>query len=507
VKRFLSFLITLSLIPALSCTRAPKSLVLLHSNDTHGVYRPYAIKTKEGERIIGGMETVGHYVKAMKAETDNIILIDGGDLLTGTPGAEIKYRGVIGGAMIEFLNRLGFDVWCLGNHDFDKGQENALGLARLARFPTIMANITYKEDGKHFPVASYHILEKNGLKVGITAVMEEDFLQEVQADRIEGLDVLPMVPTLASIIPDLEKITDLVVVIVHGRFHEGVKVAENVPGIDVILVASEDGKFEVINGVLIQSSFGHQRTLGYLKVDVKKDKIVNYEQKQVWLWADVPLEPSPGISELMEEVEIAIGKEYAEVVGYAVTDHTREGCPVESLLGSWITDAMRWKTGAQVAFYNSQGIRADIPAGPVIKAAVFSVMPFYDTLKMFNLSGNQVKDLLEHDVERGWDRLQASGLKYRYFAKGQKAYGKRVDFVEIENKTLVKHGQVLWPEKVFTVVCNGYLAGQAKKKYFGFEVEGTEVIGLSLYQILIEWMMEHKTLDYHCQRRIIKIVE
>lgn len=507
MKKLLSSLLFISLALVSTCVQAPRTLVLIHSNDTHGVYKPYSIKTNAGERLIGGMETVSHYLNRLKAAEENLILIEKGDLLTGTPAADIKYRDVIGGAMVEFLNKLGYDVWCLGNHDFDRGQDNALGLARLAQFPTLMANIVYKENRASFPVAPYHILEKNGLRIGIVAVMEENFLQEVLPDKIEGLDVLPIVPTLLSIIPELEKATDLVVVLVHGRFPEGVKAAKNVRGIDVVLVASEDGKFENVNGVLVQSTYGHQRTLGYLKLHVKNDRVLDYEQKLVWLWADVSLDPSSDISDLITEVEIVIGREYAEVIGHAMNDHTREECPVENVLGDWITDVMRWETGAQVAFYNSQGIRADIKAGPVTKADVFLVMPFNNTLKKCDFTGKQIRDILEYDVERDWDRLQVSGLKYRFHPKEKKPFGERIDLIEIDGQILVKNGQILMSEKIFTVVCNDYLAEQAKKKYFGFEANGSEIFGSSLYGILVKWLKDHKTLDYRCQGRIAKILE
>jgi 2',3'-cyclic-nucleotide 2'-phosphodiesterase (5'-nucleotidase family) len=319
-----------------------------------------------------------------------------------------------------------------------------------------------------------------------------------------------MVPTLNSYIPKLDKKTDLVVVIVHSSFEEAERVARNVAGIDVIFVASNDGKFNKVNGVLVQSTWGYQKTLGYLKLEVEKHRVTSYEEKFIWLWADVDLKPSPQVSALIKEVDDSIGIEFAKVIGEAKadlnrSDYPREGSPVESPLGDWITDVMRWKTWAQVGLQNNGGIRADIRAGPVSKSDVFNVSPFYNTLVVFRLTGQQIKDALEHDVERGWDRLQVSGLKYKYYPKGARPYGKRVDYIEVDGEVLENHGTLLKPQKLYTVVSNDYLVGHAEDKYFGFPLAETRNTGVSLNEALMEWIEKYKILDYKLQDRIVEI--
>jgi 2',3'-cyclic-nucleotide 2'-phosphodiesterase (5'-nucleotidase family) len=178
---------------------------------------------------------------------------------------------------------------------------------------------------------------------------------------------------------------------------------------------------------------------------------------------------------------------------------------VESPLGDWITDVMRWKTGAQVALHNNGAIRADIKAGPVTKAQVFNVSPFHNTLILFRLSGRQIKDLLENDVERGWDRIQVSGLKYRYYPQALRPLGQRVEEVEVDGEVLVKQGVLLQPDKSYSVVSNDYLVGQAKDKYFGFPVSEARDTGHSLNQALMEWLEKHKVLDYAEPHRIIEL--
>ncbi len=482
-----------------------ETIVFLHSNDTHGIYKPFKIKTKDGERWVGGMEATCHYINAIREKEDHVFYVDTGDIMTGTPATELAYKDVTGGLMIEFLNKLGCDVWCFGNHEFDLGLENALGLSRLANFPTVMSNIVYKKTGEHLPVKPSHISNIGELNVGFIGIMSERFMIEVLKERIADLDVLRVVPTLRSKIPELDKKTDLIVVMFHGKYFEALDIAKNVSGIDIILVASEEGRFEKVNGVLIQSTRGHQRSLGYLKVDVQDDRVVGYEKKQVRLWAEERLNPSPQIKALVKHVDEAIGSEYAKVIGKAKRDYYDKGKFVEIPLGNWITDAMCWKTGAEMSFQNSGGIRNGILVGPITKGDIFEVSPFRNTLVLFDLTGKEIKDLLEHDVEKDWDRLQISGLCYSYHSKSSKPMGKRVVSITVNGEILVKEGKVLHPDKVFTVVSNNYLVGQAKDKYFGFPVKEIKDTGVVINQVLISWLEKHKYLDYKIEGRIVKI--
>lgn len=501
---YLNLVLFLSIL--LAAPLSAETIVLLHSNDIHGIYKPFTLKNDGADRLIGGMEAASHYINAMRAKEKNVLYVDCGDLMTGTMAAELAYKGVTGGVMIEFLNQLQCKMWCIGNHDFDLGKKNALGLVKLAQFPTVMANLVYKEDKNPFLSNQYYILEIQDVRIAFIGLMEENFLVEVQKESINGLDVLPVVSTLQSKIPELDKGSDLIVVIYHGRFHEALEIAKNVKGIDIILVAAEDGRFEVVDGVLVQSTFGHLRTLGYIKFEVENDKVVEFDHDHIWLWADNKLKPSPEIASLVKEADEAIGTEYAKVIGKAARDHTYQGETVENALGNWITDAMRWKTEADIGFQNSGGIRADIREGPITKNDIFKVSPFRNSLVVFKLTGQQIKDVLEHDVEKDWDRLQVSGLSYRYYLKRKKPLGERVDFVQINGETLVKEGRVLHPDKIYTVVSNNYLVGQAKDKYFGFAVKDPKNTGILINQVLIAWLEEHKLLNYKVEGRIAEII-
>jgi 2',3'-cyclic-nucleotide 2'-phosphodiesterase (5'-nucleotidase family) len=163
---------------------------------------------------------------------------------------------------------------------------------------------------------------------------------------------------------------------------------------------------------------------------------------------------------------------------------------------------MRWKTGCDIAFQNSGGIRADVPAGPITIADIYAISPFNNTLVVFEMTGSEVKQALELDVERDWDRLQISGIKYKHYPKDRKPQGQRVEYIEVGGDVLVDEGDVLLPNRVYTVTTNDYVFNMAEEKYFGFTPDLVWERGLLLTQVLMDWIEKYKVLTCEIEDRI-----
>lgn len=491
----------------IACQKSPVDLVILHSNDTHGTFQPQKLQEGDTIRLVGGMEAASHHINRIRAEERNVLLIDTGDIMTGTLAALLPYRGVKGGAMAEFLNLLGYDIRSYGNHEFDLGQDNVRAIDGLCQAPVVMSNIVFKESGDLFAPEPYHILRRWGLRIGVIAVMEENFLTEVSPENVKGLQVLPMDSALLRWLPEIRKKSDLVIAIVHSSFADGVRIARRVSGLDLVLVASEDALAEDVNGVLVKSTRGHQRTLGYVKLTVHAKKVTSYEEDLVWLWADGDLDADPGVTELITEVERSIEEEYKRVIGESGFDYK---CPgynsVESSLGNWMTDVMRWKTNAQIGLINSGGIRADVYSGPITVRDLHEVSPFFNTLVEFPVNGRQLKEIFEQDIERGRDRFQVSGLHYSYYPRGSRPFGSRVGDLTVGSDAVVEDGKLLLPDAVFTAVSNDYVVAQARDKFFGFEVHEKRDTGISLTKALEEWLQENRVLTCEIEDRIVELM-
>ena len=96
----------------------------------------------------------------MKAE--NVLLLDAGDTIGDTlVAAETEGR-----AVIETMNRIGYDAMVVGNHEPDFTAEKLLERIKEAEFPVLAANIVRKTDDELF-TKPYVIKTIGGVRVGI----------------------------------------------------------------------------------------------------------------------------------------------------------------------------------------------------------------------------------------------------------------------------------------------------------------------------------------------------
>ena len=106
---------------------AKKKLVILHSNDLHGDFLP---EVKEGIET-GGLVRLSGYVKKVRAEEENVIYMNAGDMFRGSI-IDSEYLGL---STINMMNMLRPDVSSVGNHEVDYGLAHLLFLEKCARFP------------------------------------------------------------------------------------------------------------------------------------------------------------------------------------------------------------------------------------------------------------------------------------------------------------------------------------------------------------------------------------
>ena len=93
----------------------------------------------------------------------NVILVDNGDSIQGEPlGTMTK-----GAANVELMNKLGYEIATIGNHEFDYGMDNFFELRELAEFPYISCNFNYKGEPVLDP---YVIKEFDNAKVAFVGI-------------------------------------------------------------------------------------------------------------------------------------------------------------------------------------------------------------------------------------------------------------------------------------------------------------------------------------------------
>ena len=189
----------------------PKTLTIIHVNDTHSQIEPI----RSGEYAgMGGMLERAAYVDSVRAAVgaENLLLMHAGDFSQDT-----SYFSTLGGDLeIETINAFGYDVVTLGNHEFDNGPEDLARRLKKLNCPVVCANYDFSPFELGSIVKPYVILQKAGLKIGVFGMLT-NILKVVDrsvADRLPKLDDVPTAQKWADYLKNEEK-CDLVIALTH----------------------------------------------------------------------------------------------------------------------------------------------------------------------------------------------------------------------------------------------------------------------------------------------------
>jgi 5'-nucleotidase len=443
---------------------AEKKLTLLYTTDVHGHYHPH--KDEKSGSLYGGFAALDAKVREVRAQSKvPVFLFDSGDIMTGHPICDLENQGVLGGALFRMMNAIGYDAWCIGNHDFDHGRANTSKLLELAKFPTLSANLTITGDPP-LKIERWKILEKDGIKVGVFGLMTESLAQVTGKEKIAGITVTSAAVAAREAVAALQSKCDLIVALSHCGSDEDVKLADEVHGIDVILSGHNHkplkpqvhGKTIVTEGVL------KAEKLGFLNLTFHDG---HWEYLSDFLRLDAK-EPTGDVKTVLDEVQSAIGAKLDEVLAKLEVPWKRE-YHYESNIGDFLAEAMRTSVGADVGFLNAGGIRKNQGLGNITVGDVDEMLIDGDIVR-FELSGADLLRGLEQNAavtgdERAYGLLQVAGVRYEFKHNGRSA--------TIVNATV--GGQPIDPKKTYSGATTDFIAVDQREKYFGKGTTFTKV--------------------------------
>jgi len=461
-------------------------IVILHTNDVHcGIDQ-----AKEDDKVTSiGYAGVAAYKAEMEAQygKDNVTLVDAGDAIQGEAIGSLTK----GSAIVEIMNKVGYDLAIPGNHEFDYGMDNFLSLAKdKAEYTYICSNFT-DLDGKAV-FDAYKVLTYGEVKVAYVGIdTPETFVKSTptyfQNDKGEYIYSFQQGNNGKDLYAAVQKAVDAakaeganyVVAVGHlgdnGSTEEwkAQTVIANTTGIDLFIdghsheeiektVANKDGK-----DVVWAQTGTKLANIGKVVIDTKTGEITHelvsgYDKQD------------EAVAAFVKEKNDAFEAELKKVVAKSEVNLTTKDAAGNRLvrngetnLGDLCADAYRVMLGADVAFVNGGGVRADIAAGDVTYEDIINVHPFGNEACMVETTGQDILDALEMGArnypEENGGFLQVSGLTYTIdeSVPSSVVLNDEKEFVKVDGAyrvTDVKvNGEPLDVAKTYTLASHNYM--------------------------------------------------
>lgn len=229
-------ILAIAVILASAANAPAQDLVILHTNDTHSQIEPQTAGKNKG---LGGVVRREKFIRSVRAENENVLLLDAGDFSQGTP----YFTLFKGDTEIDIMNALGVDAACWGNHEFDNGIQELARRARNASFPIVCANYDLGETELKDLVKPYAVLEKAGKRIGVIglSVKLDGFVSPKNISGMKYLHPYRVVNRYARELREKEG-CDLVIVLSHCGYSGGREqspddrmIAANTEGVDIII--------------------------------------------------------------------------------------------------------------------------------------------------------------------------------------------------------------------------------------------------------------------------------
>ena len=485
----LALVMVLALLPTSVFAAGEKSddIVVLYTNDVHcGV----DAGTPEGTM---GYANLAAYKKAMEEAHNYVTLMDAGDAIQGEAIGTLSN----GSYLVDIMNYLGYDYATFGNHEFDYGMDVALSLLEEADATYLSCNFTDLQTGQ--TVAQPYAMETYGdLQVAYVGISTPEtftkstptYFQDENGNYIygfcEGNDGQDLYDAVQGAI-DAAKAegADLVIALGHcGTDTQSspwmsTEIIANTTGLDAFI----DGhSHSVIPGQMVQDKDGNDVVLtstGTKLANIGKMTITpagEITTELVTGYAEVDPDTDAFIKQIQAQYEDDLNEVVAQSDVDLIVNDPETGDRLvrnsETNLGDLCADAYRTVLGADIAFVNGGGVRADIQAGEITFAEVIAVHPFGNAACVVEATGQEILDALEMASRSAPGEnggfLQVSGLKYTVDLNipSSVTVDDKSMFVSVDGLRRVKDVQVLNGdgvyepidvEKTYTLASHNYM--------------------------------------------------
>ncbi len=525
----LAIILTLGFFPTVSRSGAADrvQVTILGTTDLHGNIYPIDYYTNKPDNR--GLAKIGSLIKRVRQENKNVLLVDSGDTIQGTPLEYYhnKKNNKPPDPMMLVMNHLSYDAMAVGNHEYNFGLPVLEKARHEARFPWLSAN-TYEKTSNKTHYQPYIVKEIAGVRVGILGLTTPGIPNWENTQNYAGLEFREPVSEAAKWVKQLreQESVDAVVIAMHMGLEEDLRtgeinpgqvlnenralaIARRVPGVDVIFMGHthRDMPSLYVNGVLITQAnhWGRHLARADLYLEKESERWRVYAKSGRTIPVDDKVDADPEILKLTEAYHDETQKWLSQSIGQSNEELTaREARFRDSAILDLIQRVQLDAGKADVSMAAVFNPDARIPKGSVTVREIASLYVYENTLVVLEVTGQQLKDALEHSAKYfkpyeagktpaqlvdekipGYNFDIAEGVEYEINIR--KPFGERIQNLRFRGKPLESNQKLKLATNNYRV--NG---GGGYTMYRGAPIvyrSSDEV-----REMIIDWVERHKSI-------------
>ena len=441
MKKLLCSLFALS---AMSTAMAQEvNIKILGTSDIHGRVVPWSYGADVEDKS-GSYAQIATYVKDVRKNNKNVILVDVGDAIQDNQvdvfAKDKKYYK--DHPIPKVLNEMKYDVFVLGNHEFNFGMKALDEILKDIKAKKLTTNFYYKKNDKRY-IDATTIIEKDGVKLGIIG-LSTPMSAKFEEDTGNLKDMKFTSPTEEAR-TQVEKLKAKGVDAIIAVTHMGIENENNIPdtgmrdvinavdGIDVVIAGHmhKDVPSETIKNTLITEPHRYGTVVSEVDLtfdinDKKEVKLVKKESKTVpvkTLEADKKIEEiyKPYHEKLRELNNVVIGQTANEMVPQETKHGVSAAFSKDTGLSSFINDVEQYYSGADVVTFSFDHQKARMDKGDIKKKdIIFNYRYAGGDVTVYEMTGKQLKEYMEWSANY-FDTIQPGDTEYRYNAERKKS--------------------------------------------------------------------------------------
>ncbi|MFJ2046027.1 bifunctional metallophosphatase/5'-nucleotidase [Paenibacillus taichungensis] len=411
---------------------------IMVTSDLHGAIRPIHYNTNAYRPA--GLALLASLIRRERDRSPELLLVDNGDLLQGSPLASYAASFVSNHEVhpfINVLNELGYDAAVMGNHEFNYGQDLLRKAVQDSHFPWLSANIVNegKPDeevlhtaptGAAIPTFGPPYLIKtlsSGVKIALLGATTHYIPNWEHPKNIEGLQFLDAMETIRAWVGYIREHEqpDVLVVSYHGGFESDLETGEpaerltgenqayaicrDIEGIDVLLTGHQHRQLTAeIHGVTVVQPGFSGNGVGHVSTQLDrlsngKWQIAGKQARLLLLDKDSDVQPDAAVMKLTDELEAKaqawLDQPIGEVAGdLSITDPAALRLAAHPFI-AFVHQVQMEATGAQISNTALLSEEARGFGSLITVRDVLSNFIYPNTLTVLELRGQDIRDALE----------------------------------------------------------------------------------------------------------------